>query len=126
MTSEADRSLKGYSMEQIAPLLEELAKQLGTTVEYLWPILIAKTKMDWLVHTVISGLFAAVSAIVLWRGLRLKGDLFDWEGEPTRKFILVLVGAIVLGVSGLVFLGRISDLSTFFDPEAAVIRDLMP
>ncbi len=33
-------------MEQLTPLLKELADKLGTTVQHLWSVLIAQTKVE--------------------------------------------------------------------------------
>ncbi len=51
-------------MEPIAEVLRELAAQLGTTVELLWPSLVAKVQYDW----VGSAMVGLVCFIVGWVG----------------------------------------------------------
>lgn len=53
-------------MEQIAPLLEKLAAQLGVTVAYLWAISVKQSYVYAFYFGALSLTFAAGSAIV-WR-----------------------------------------------------------
>lgn len=64
-------------MNEIADLLRELAAQLGTTVEALWPMIVAKMQYDWLGQMVTMTAMCVVGFIVFikaWRGL---GDIVE-------------------------------------------------
>ena len=54
-------------MEQVAELLRELAAGLGTTTEYLWPLLVKQQQVEVFLHAV----WCVVGFIVMVAGLRV-------------------------------------------------------
>ena len=108
-------------MEKLAEVLQALATQLGVTVEYLLPLLVEKTAVDWVAKTVAVVLFCvpflALSAA--------KGKKFlvwcedeDWGGLIVTWACLVLFSLVAL-------FGRIVTVGIFLCPEAATVERLL-
>lgn len=108
-------------MEQIAPLLEDLAAQLGTTVEYLWPMFVAKTKIKYITWLILSHALLAVSSLVLWRSL-VAGKRMDWCDETWGPIAAVSGGfTLCFAISSF---AALSDLWVLWYPEVRAIENL--
>lgn len=108
-------------------LLTQLATQLGTTVEYLWPILVAKQKIlgafNILGSIFFFGVFAAglYGTRALWRASNR-----DSCNEPEYRLGAGFLGAtsVVLGL-GLSIAFAYDATVALLLPEAAALTELM-
>lgn len=108
-------------MEKLAEVLQALATQLGVTVEYLWPLLVEKTAVDWVAKTV-----AVVLLCVPFLALSVaKGKKFwKWcEDEDFPAGALIWGFLVLLAVVAL--FGRIVTVGIFLCPEAATVERLL-
>lgn len=86
-------------MEQIAPLLEKLAEQLGTTSEYLWAVLLRQAPVNVLVFLIHVLLFfvLTVAWIHISKPLAKTVAGQDWINEaPSAAGLTVGWGTIAL------------------------------
>ena len=110
-------------MNEIAPLLEQLAAQLGTTVDYLWPLLVKQTQIDWVACMVVL----LISDVVL---LIIAKKLYDWkpdrsnDEEITRGVALCVTGS-VFGFTAIGTMCQLGCISSLIIPEAETIRRLL-
>lgn len=122
-------------MDKIAELLSSLAAKLGVTVEYLWPFLVQKTKIDWIANTLTSVLLTLFGLLFLyfarksWKDtynpIKNKyGNTIDFDVAP-RFAVYTTITALCLlfGVVGLV--DNINNISDYFVPEAVTIQNLL-
>lgn len=94
--------------------LAALANKLGTSVERLWPILVAEKRLDSIIAIVIGATFTTLAVIFFRKGL-------EADDEMDRAAVLVVTSiAFVIGV--LVAGGFVSSAVY---PEAAVITKLL-
>ena len=93
-------------MKEIAPLLEQLAAKLGTTVEKLWPVLVrqatveAKTNLIWIV------VLCVVSYVV-----------FSFATEGYRWLTLAPILVLVLYVEDTV--------QRFANPQYFAVKEIL-
>ena len=119
----------GNIMNEIADVLQGLADQLGTSVEYLWPIMVDAYRADAIASLVVSVVVALTSAGFLpgvWRllvrALDTRDKLNDFDIPIMLFFVLYVSGAIG---SAAVLLRNMSFLSRIFYPEAHVIYQIL-
>lgn len=120
-------------MEQIAPILQQLADQLGTSAEKLWPALVAAQRADAIAGIVAFFVIASLLFRVSWWLFRAAGAAGSEGGgnylydngleEPTAAISAVLFVAGVLCL--LVFICMLATPSSYLYPEAAVVRDIL-
>lgn len=113
-------------MEQLTPLLKELADKLGTTIEHLWKVLIQQTQVEIVLCNLWMG-------IALWGfgGLALlifvfiiAGIIRDWDEEPMAFGFFVMIVLIIIG--GLVYYHNYSDLLTLTkNPEYWALSEIL-
>ena len=71
-------------MKELTPLLEELAKKLGTTVEQLWGVLLNQVQVE-------------IQICEIWMGVAL----FFFGGFALVFFVLFIIGLIMVFDDGL-------------------------
>ena len=121
-------------MEKIAELLEKLAVKLGTTVEYLWPLLVQRTKIEWVGGMTASlivlfiGILFGIRTYYAWTHLITVKDRYG-NDEVDLKYGIDYINtglAILLCLFGLIFvLTYVSSVAAFLSPEATTILDLL-
>ncbi len=107
-------------MNDITPLLEQLATKLGTTTEYLWAAMLRQAPIDgvvWIIQTV----FVVASVFVL-RSLSLvtcrKIQSDDWDELGIIFGALLVLGWLFILILCVVIFFNISIiLAAFFNPE---------
>jgi hypothetical protein len=109
-------------MEQIAPLLEDLAAQLGTTVEYLWPMFVAKTKIQYVMFLILVSTLFAISSFVSWRSL-VAGKADDWDDGAW--FPAVVISGVAFGFFGAALFDALTRLWILWYPEVQAIENLI-
>jgi hypothetical protein len=101
-------------------ILRELAHQLGTTVEYLWPTIIMKMQVDWVAETTVAAILTVIFVPLLINKLK-HGDVED-DGAD---FALAIVYGCI-GLFSSIGLGAcLVSISEFLAPEAAAIQWIM-
>ena len=103
--------------------LAMLARTLGTSIEHLWPLLVAKTKVDAGIGILWMGVLGAFMAVISWtayKELREEHDMFS--EAPMALGVLVAITGIAACVLLSCSVGCISD---FLYPEAAAIQSLI-
>lgn len=110
-------------MEQVVGLLEKLAEQLGTTVEYLWPVLVQQQKMRGIIEAVVILLALVVTGIIARiQYKKVKAD--GWNSDP-----LICAAAISFVVFSAVllycFVSANNVITHITNPEYWALRDLL-
>ena len=91
-------------MEQLTPLLERLAAQLGTTTAYLWGVLIQQARVE-----AITGFSWAVGIPVALYFMRkrylvwIKDTDLDPFDEPFARAAFWIMFAVLVGIAGYNF-----------------------
>ncbi len=104
-------------MKEIAPLLEKLAGQLGTTTEYLWGILIKQAPINSLI-SIFQYFILFIITYIGWKIFKKAYKMADDENWDDLWLILpVLVGLtfIILWIS--CFFSLTSTINGFINPE---------
>ena len=109
-------------MDKTTELLKALADKLGTTVEYLWPIMVAHQRIDAIVIIVSSGLLAAALLVAWCCFLPTALKAYKQEYGDPMVFIPHVVLAITFFIVTAISLSGISDAMY---PEAAAIKELL-
>ena len=114
-------------MEQLEPMLRELAAQLGTTVEYLWGVMITQAHVYVLSYIVYLVLFFLVFFITykLIKNLANEAD-DDLECMQIPQFILIVVlcFGLVAGTIGLTI--EFSNfLTALLNPEYWALQQIL-
>lgn len=114
-------------MDKIADLLEKLAAKLGVTVEYLWPLLVKKTQIDWIASMATSVLILVIGIISSVIAVKLI-DRFFANNPHDFPGLGAVLAAAGLACTFIGFISTITDLgriSAYFVPEAATIHNLI-
>jgi hypothetical protein len=111
-------------MDKVAELLKDLAVKLGTTAEHLWPLLVLKTRVDW-VAEMIAALFTALLSVTALRWILKRMDAdksYDYEVPGT---IIITVSSVFLLLSLVSIIVLLSQMSEFLLPEPATVERLL-
>ena len=117
-------------MDKIAELLQALAEQLGTTTEYLWPILVKQQMVETVYHGAwcIFGLIIIIVALRIYskgfKPLFKKDDrTYSEDGDVVALGVAIAV-IILLGVSISINAGY-ETLTHLIVPEAEALEWLL-
>jgi hypothetical protein len=114
-------------MEHIAQLLERLAAELGTSAEYLWPLLVKQTVFIWWSYAATAVLLGLV-AVGLTKLLVYMIRTLDACDDDALIGLMVVIAFALLGdVIGFftVAIKCTTSLDWLFVPEAATIQRLL-
>lgn len=122
-------------MEQLTTLLQQLAQQLGVSVEYLWPYLVRWTFAEHLSVLIVNLIGASISALFVFLSIKVlrsgwgKSITSDQYDTPSAEFFQVvggLIGMIIFGFWGIVCLSEAShQVAGVLVPEAQAILDIL-
>ena len=127
-------------MNEITPLLEDLAAQLGTTVEYLWPHMVLWARLEWLggfiasVTLLVAGLYVTKTAIGRISAARVRhesrqnarlGCKFDAMDDAAGALVYTIVASVASSIGLLATTTHVSTIANFLVPEARVISILL-
>lgn len=102
-------------------MLRELAEKFGTTVEYLWPLLVGHRKVEAAVWLIVGIVVPAISigllALLFW----LTWDDDEREAHETR--LIAFIAGLIFSFAAIV--PALSEVKSYFYPEAAVVMELM-
>ena len=116
-------------MDKIADLLEKLAVKLGTTVEYLWPKLVERTRYEWL------GEFTAGMILVIVGACFARAAVKEWRHAPVTcnnekdpggiGSLYTMLGFLLTITGSFITLLKIADINQLITPEAATFMSLI-
>jgi hypothetical protein len=112
-------------MKEIAPLLEKLAKQLGTTVEYLWGILVKQAMIASCIDIfqyIILGV-ATYFFVKITKKYWLIGEEKNWD----NFWVIIpgLVGMALLIIWIAAFFCIQNTISGFLNPEYWALQKIL-
>ena len=118
-------------MEEMTELLRELAAELGTTVEFLWAVLIRQAKIE-IVEIGILAAFVGVGWFLMSEYLRWAIPFYknlDGYDNIEKELMLWTIGVIigvVLVVLTIIVTLSIANLPTLiFNPEYWALRQIL-
>ena len=103
-------------MEQLTPMLQELAVKFGTTVEHLWGVLVKQVAVEvtlcklWMA----IWLWGGIALIVISVALVVSVFIRDMEDDTAVNIIFtaVLIFIFTIVISGIGYYSNYSDLLT--------------
>ena len=114
--------------EQITSLIEQLAQKLGTSVEYLWGVLIKQAEVEVITFFIALTLsaIAATSAIFM---LKHSQKYWNYENAPLSAWVC-LIGGIIVAICALIgFVGLILSIpdliSAIKNPEYWALKEVL-
>ena len=111
--------------EQTTKLIEQLARKLGTTTEYLWLVLLKQAPIDATV-TLFQTLFVMLFGLALWKinkRLLKKGSEDKYSETGYEKYeegaiIPMIIATIVFAILFIICFCCIGDIvNGYFNPE---------
>jgi len=113
----------GNIMNEIADVLQDLADQLGTSVEYLWPLMVKQTQIDYVGFVLFCIVMSAIALYIDRKIPRPDGWFEECDVNPAHLAgFIARVASILFPVVALALLAQVS---TFLVPEAATIERLL-
>jgi len=113
----------GNIMDEIADVLRGLADQLGTSVEYLWPLLVKQTQIDYVGMLLFLVVVTLVAAYIDKKSRRPDDWFEEYEINPSYYIgFIARILSIFLFVRALL---HVAHISQFIVPEAATIERLL-
>jgi hypothetical protein len=112
-------------MKEIAPLLEKLAKQLGTTVEYLWGVLVRQAMISAcidILQYIMLGVATYFFVILTKKFYKISEDA-NWD-----EFWIVLpalIGIALLIIWVVAFFAIQNTITGFINPEYWALRKVL-
>jgi FtsH-binding integral membrane protein len=110
--------------DNVARLLEQLASKLGTTVEYLWAVMVRQAKIE----AVADVVYLTICVVVLVVGIKKlinwgkENDDYDF-GVPGPITVFSIIGLLIVGV---VSLALMSELITLIgNPEYWALKQIL-
>jgi hypothetical protein len=112
--------------QEILQRIDALAQKLGTTADYLWPILVREQYAVGLAGLAMTAGSVLVTATAAWFMARSKTAFFNYEGGPRPRFFGVVALGFALLVAVLSLASLPADLAKVVAPEAAALRSILP
>ena len=109
--------------ELIIEALEKVADKIGEGGDYLWPLLIQKVQIDWIVNFGISTFFlipAIVVSVISIKKLQKKIT----ETKDKDLYALLIIPGILLSIAFMAFFINLSYIGQFLIPEVEALRQL--
>ena len=115
-------------MGELTVLLEQLAEKLGTTIEYLWGVLMQQAHVESVKNLIViicSVLFLAVYSIKVVRMLK-KWDEIEREDKEVGAIIFGILGGFLAIASFVgIILGIDVFINTTINPEYWVLQEIL-
>lgn len=115
-------------MKEITPLLEQLANKLGTTIEYLWAILIKQAYISGINSIIIYSIFLILLIInILLFKKYVISNLKDKYGEFDGVYMSILITSAVLwGITIMIGIAEVPNTITkFINPEYWALQEIL-
>lgn len=114
-------------MEQATKLLEQLAVKLGTTVEYLWAVLVKQAY----VNAITNLIFAGIAALVILIGLAfipkiMKLDSTDGGYDISSRTLGWIIYLIITGACLITVIAcTIPAITELANPEYWALKEVL-
>lgn len=106
-------------------LIQELADRLGTTVEYLWGVLIQQAPID--ACTKLTAILLLALALVVMAVYAYRKTWSDEDSKDQVIAVVLVLAGMVGMITFLVSLGSIpSIISGLFNPEYWALKQILP
>ena len=120
-------------MDKVADLLEKLAVKLGTTVQYLWPLMVKRTQWDWIGDMAATVFLLSIGLAIFHNGykrFKITPEYKNSYGVMVKDYseldaTILIVGIVITFVSVLFVMGNISNVSALVCPEAQTFHNLL-
>jgi hypothetical protein len=110
-------------MEQVSKLLEKLAAQLGTTVEFLWSVLLKQAQVE--NGIAIFGLIIGVLILILSISAIVYAVVKQDEVEEAGVFLVFLgIGLFVISLI-VMYENIITYVTTKYNPEYWALQEIL-
>ena len=112
-------------MEKLVPILEQLAKSLNVTTEYLWSALLKQAFIDGVV-SVVQCILIIISNFVLVWGYKRVYSLVEYSDWDEINYCWILTLAVVVIILDLVaFFSFDTMLASFLNPEYWALEEIL-
>lgn len=115
-------------MSELTELLRELAKELGTTTEYLWSVLLKQAFISGLTDVLYIVLWM-IFCISLYKTFFHIRENWDWyverDWEPVAVWVVSLQVLLVFIFTIIVMFGLHTTVSAFFNPEYWALQKIL-
>ena len=115
-------------MEQVTKLLEQLAIKLGTTVEYLWQVIINQAQVQiqineiWMTYQMIAAIICGIFLVLTVLGLKFSDDYDAKMGFGRLAFISFVLGVIFIAF----YVGNYTENITLrTNPEFWALQEIL-
>ena len=113
-------------MEELTPLLEELAKKLGTTVEQLWEVILNQVQVQIKICELLQGV-----AIFVFGGIELSfcvlgiiGLIRQWDWQGVSFSFACTIAFTVIG--GIIYVYQYAKILTLkLNPEYWAVQQIL-
>lgn len=111
-------------MDKLTGLLQDLATRLGTTVQHVWPLLVQKTRVDWIATTSVLLVCSVASLFLVRAAYRWCNRNRDFDPEfPEAIVLFAACAAFLFTTIGLII--QLASISELILPEAATVDNLL-
>lgn len=112
-------------MEQITPVLKELAEKLGVTVEYLWGVLIKQAPLSGIADIIQYILLGIATWIFVKMSVRFHHKIQEKNWDEMAYVLPGYIG-IVIGVFWIAaFFCFPNTIWAFFNPEYWALKEIL-
>lgn len=118
-------------MEQLTTLLTALAEKLGTTVEYLWSVLLKQAYIEGILN-IIYCIITIIIFIVSYKYAKYFSSKWkEWNDNYEAEEIFPTIILVILIVSTLIVLGMTifqfipTAITTFNNPEYWALKEIL-
>ena len=112
-------------MKEITPLLEELAKKIGTTTEYLWTALIRQAPINSVIN-IVEWIIMAFVTWLAWKGFKKawkKAEKENWDEFWVICPLFVGIAFLILWIVALFSIS--STITGFVNPEYWALKEIL-
>ncbi len=103
--------------------LKMIAEQLGTTVEFIWPIFVRAQYTEAL-YALLINVFVIMAMLVTWRATRRwRIEDFD-DADECIQFLSIIILIAATMIEAILFIYLIVQAADVFNPEYAALQEL--
>lgn len=118
-------------MEQLTTLLTALAEKLGTTVEYLWSVLLKQAYVEGILN-IIYCVITIILFIVFYKYAKYFSSKWkEWTDNCEAEEIFPIIILVILSVGTLILLGASifeflpTAITAFNNPEYWALKEIL-
>jgi len=115
-------------MDQITKLLEQLAIKLGTTVEYLWGVLIKQAHVNAIVNLTfvgVSGLVIVIGLMFIPKIIKLDNEKRTWDEMSIRNTTWIIYGIVNTILLLILVMCLVPAITQLLNPEYWALQEIL-